>query len=143
LSGTPASGGVAATASTGLDKNVSLQISGSSLIQASDLHFIGVRYDNSPQQRSVTLSWDARFVLPGAWRLGPRFSVEHLNDPALGGVQYLYLPEVRGDWTGKKSVFEIDAGYQLQQQQTLLGATPVPGQDERHLYAQATYRLRF
>jgi tetratricopeptide (TPR) repeat protein len=143
LSGTPASGGVTATTATGLDKNATLQFSGSSLIQSSDLHFFGIRFDDAPGTRSLTLSWDARFVLPGAWRLGPRFSVEQLNNPTLGGIQYLYLPEIRGDWTGKKSVFEIDGGYQLQQQQATVGTTPTPGQDERHLYGQATYRVRF
>ena len=143
LSGTPASGGVTATASTGLDKNVSLQMSGSSLWQAGDLHFFGVRYDNSPSSRSETLSWDARFVLRGAWRVGPRFSVERLQDPSLGGTQTLYLPELRTDWTGRRSIFEIIGGYQVQQQQALLGQTAASVQDARHLYVSAAYRLRF
>jgi hypothetical protein len=143
LSSTPPSGGVPATASTGLDKNVSLQMSGASLLQAGDLHFFGVRYDNSPSSRSTTLSWDARFVLHGAWRLGPRFSVEHLNDPALGGTQLLYLPELRGDWTGHRAVFEVIAGYQVQQQSPLLGQSASSVQDARHLYVSAAYRLRF
>ncbi len=47
--------------------------------------------------------------------VGPRFSVEQLNDPTLGGKQWIYLPEVRGDWTSRKSIFEVIAGYQLQQ----------------------------
>ena len=72
---------VAATQSTGLDKNIAVQISGSNLLQANDLHIFGVRFDDSPTARSTTLSWDARFALPGAWRLGPRLSVEQLNDP--------------------------------------------------------------
>ncbi|HEX9139623.1 MAG TPA: SPOR domain-containing protein, partial [Steroidobacteraceae bacterium] len=134
LSGTPASGGVTATTSTGLDKNVSVQMSGASLLQASDLNIFGVRYDNSPSQRSITLSWDARFVLPRAWRIGPRFSVEQLDNPTLGGTQWLYLPEMRTDWTGKKSVFELIGGYQVQQQQPLSGQGPSSAQDERHLY---------
>jgi tetratricopeptide (TPR) repeat protein len=143
LSGTPASGGVAATPATGWDKNASLQISGSSLLQASDLHFFGVRVDDSPSARSLTLSWDARFVLAGAWRLGPRFSVEELQDPGLGGTQRLFLPEVRSDWTGRKSVFELIAGYQLQQQLPPAGQGAGVSQDARHLYASAAYRLRF
>jgi hypothetical protein len=143
LSGTPPSGGVAATASTGLDKNATLQLSGSSLIQASDLHFFGVRYDDSPSSRSTTLSWDARFVLTGTWRLGPRLSVEELNNPMLGGRQLLYLPELRGDWTGRKSVFEFIGGYQVQQQQALAGQSSGAAQNARHLYVSATYRLRF
>lgn len=143
LGGTPASGGVDATPSTGLDKNAALQIAGSSVFQASDLQIFGVRFDDSPQARSVTLSWDGRFVLPGAWRLGPRFAVEELNDPQLGGRQRLYLPEVRSDWTGRRTVFELIAGYQLQRlvQQ---GATQQSGTlDQRSLYVSATYRLRF
>ena len=149
LSGTPASGGVAATPSTGLDKNVTVQISGSSLLQAGDLHIFGARYDDSPISRSTTLSWDARFVVHGAWRLGPRLSVEQLNDPALGGKQMLYLPQLRGDWTGRRSVFELTAGYQLQQQQALQQQASLSGQaaagalDQRSLYLSAAYRLRF
>lgn len=149
LSGTPASGGVPATPSTGIDKNVSVQISGLSLLQASDLHIFSVRYDNSPLSRSTTVAWDARFVVHGAWRLGPRLSVEQLNNPMLGGKQYLYLPQVRGDWTGRRSVFEVTTGYQLQRQQTQQQQPTLAGQldtgtlDQRSLYVSATYRFRF
>jgi tetratricopeptide (TPR) repeat protein len=143
LGGTPASGGVAATASTGLDKDVALQLSGSSLLQAGDLHFFGVRYDDSPSSRSETVSWDARFVLPGAWRLGPRFSVERLENPMLGGTQLLYLPEIRSDWTGRKSVFEFIGGYQIEQQQLQSGQIVSTTQSARHLYVSVTYRLHF
>jgi tetratricopeptide (TPR) repeat protein len=162
LSGTPASPGtpgmppiipatpdVPATPSTGLDKNIAIQVSGSSLMQANDLHIFGVRFDDSPTARSTTLSWDARFALPGAWRVGPRFSVEELNDPTLGGKQWLYLPQVRGDWTSRRSIFELIGGYQLQQQQTVLQQQALTGQSQtgtlsqRSLYISAAYRLRF
>jgi tetratricopeptide (TPR) repeat protein len=157
LSGTPASAGfgtppvgaVAATQSTGLDKNASVQLSGSSLVQASDLHIFSVRFDDSPISRSTTLSWDARFVVHGAWRLGPRLSVEQLNEPTQGGKQILYLPQVRGDWTNRQSVFEITAGYQLQNQQSLQQPATLTGQpvttsvDQRSLYISAAYRVRF
>ena len=71
-----------------------------------------VRFDDSPTSRSTTLTWDARFALPGAWRVGPRFGVEQLNNPMLGGKQMIYLPQVRGDWTSRRSIFEVIAGYQ-------------------------------
>jgi hypothetical protein len=140
---------VAATPSTGLDKNASLQMAGSSLLQASDLHIFSVRYDNSPISTSETVSWDARFAIHGNWRLGPRLSVERLNDTQEHSKQMLYLPQVRGDWTSRRSVFELTAGYQvqnqqaLQQQQTLTGQ-PVTNQvDQRSLYLSAAYRIRF
>ncbi len=149
LGGTPASGGVEAIGSMGLDKNISLQLSGASLLQASDLHIFGVRVDDSPQARSATLSWDARFVVYGAWRLGPRLSVEELTDPMLGGRQLLYLPQLRADWTGRRSIFELTAGYQMQQQQqslqpqSLNGAIEPSTLQQRSLYLSASYRLRF
>jgi hypothetical protein len=155
LSGTPASPAtattpaVAATQSTGLDKNIAVQLSGSSLLQASDLHIFGVRFDDSPTARSTTLSWDARFALPGAWRIGPRLSVERLDDPMEGGKQWLYLPQIRSDWTSRRSVIELIAGYQVQQQQAVLQQQSLTGQvqsgalNQRSLYISAAYRLRF
>jgi hypothetical protein len=147
LSGTPASFNVAATASTGLDKNFTGQVSGSSLLQVGDLHIFSVNYDDSSISNSTTLSWDARFRLPGAWRFGPRLSVAEVNNPTLGGRQILYLPQVRGDWTSRISIFELIAGYQIQNQQALQGQ--VPGQvqtgatDQRSLYISVAYRQRF
>jgi tetratricopeptide (TPR) repeat protein len=157
LSGTPATPAVPgtvviavpATESTGVDKTASLQLAGSSLLQAGDLHIFSVRFDDSPTARSTTLSWDARFVVRGAWRMGPRFSVEQLNEPALGGKQWLYLPQVRSDWTNRFSVIEVIAGYSvqnqqaLQQQQILTGQTPSSAIEQRSLYVSAAYRVRF
>ena len=149
LSGTPASFGVVATPSTGLDKNASVQLAGSSLLQASDLHIFGVRFDDSPSSRSTTVSWDARFVVHGAWRMGPRFSVEQLNNPTLGGKQMIYLPQLQTDWTGRTQVFELTAGYQMLNQQAVLllpsqtGQTQTGALNQRSLYISAAYRVRF
>jgi hypothetical protein len=140
---------VAATPSTGVDKNASVQMAGSSLLQASDLHIFSVRYDNSPISTSETVSWDARFVVSGNWRLGPRLSVERLNDTQQHSRQMLYLPQVRGDWTSRRSIFELTAGYQVQNQQALQQQQTVTGQpvttqvDQRSLYLSAAYRIRF
>ncbi len=140
---------VPATPSSGLDKNATVQLAGNNLLQSNDLHIFGVRFDDSPQSRSTALSWDARFALPGAWRIGPRFSVEQLKDASSGGKQLLYLPEIRSDWTSRRQVFEIIAGYQVLTQQELIqlqnqtGQTQTATSDQRNLYLSATYRLRF
>jgi tetratricopeptide (TPR) repeat protein len=148
LGATVASGNVPATPSTGVDKNGSLQLAGTSLLRSSDLHIFGLRYDDSPSAKSETVSWDARFPIGGAWRLGPRFSVARINDPQLGGRQTLYLPELRADWTSRRQVFEVIGGYQLQQQsqqsaQDQSGQTVNTSLEQRNLYVSATYRLRF
>ena len=60
----------------------------------------------------------------------------------------LYLPQVRGDWTSRRSVFELTAGYQVQnqralQQQTVTGQPVTTQVDQRSLYLSAAYRVRF
>ena len=149
LSGTPASFGVAATRSTGLDKNLSIQLAGTSLLQAGDLQLVGLRYDDSPIIRSETLSWNARFVVHGGFHIGPQLSVERLNDTAIGGTQMLYLPQLQADWIGRRSMIEFTAGYQIVNQAQSSQILPVTGApvtgafQERSLYATAAYRLRF
>ena len=149
LSGTPASFGVAATRSTGLDKNLSLQVAGTSLLQAGDVQLVGVRYDDSPTIRSETISWNGRFVVHGGFHAGPQLSIERLNDTLVGGTQMLYLPQLQADWIGRRSMVELTAGYQIIAQarssQILpVTGTPVTGAfQERSLYVTAAYRLRF
>jgi hypothetical protein len=61
----------------------------------------------------------------------------------------IYLPQVRGDWTNRFTVFEVTAGYQLQNQQALQQAQSLTGVpqttavDERSLFLSAAYRVRF
>ncbi len=149
LGATPASFGGVATRSTGLDKNAAVQLAGSSLLQAADLHIFGLRFDDSPTARSTTLSWDARFVVHGAWRMGPRLSVEQMNNPTMGGRQMLYLPQLQTDWTGRTQIFEFTAGYQMLNQQAVLQPQSLTGQaqtgavNQRSLYISAAYRVRF
>jgi hypothetical protein len=149
LGGTAASGGGAASTATGLDKNIGLHLSGASLLQSGDFNLFGLRFDDSATSRSATVSWDARFRLPGAWRIGPRFSVEQLNDKSTGSKQMLYLPELRSDWTGRRAVFEVTTGYQVQSQTlqvqpgTLTGDVQSGGFNQRNYYVSAAYRFRF
>ena len=140
---------VPATPSTGVDKNAAVQLAGNNLMQANDLHIFGVRYDAAPQSKSIALSWDARFALPGAWRIGPRLTIEQIKDSTFGGKQILYLPEMRSDWTSRRQIFEVIAGYQVQTRQELVQLQDMTGQtqntssSQRNLYLAATYRLRF
>jgi len=61
----------------------------------------------------------------------------------------LYLPQVRGDWTSRRSVFELTAGYQVQNQQALQQQQTVTGQagddpgGPTFTISLAAYRVRF
>jgi hypothetical protein len=117
---------------------VQLQFSGSSLLRASDLHFFGAAVEQSPDQRSAMLMWNARFPVVGAWRIGPRFRVERRENDTTQSTQTLYLPEVRLDWSNQRSIFELNVGGEIGQQQL-----PADTQKTRRLYFLLGYRLRF
>ena len=134
----PESGGVVATPSTGLDRSLQVQLSGSSLMRASDLHFFGARVQQSPTQRSALLMWNARFPIVGAWRIGPRLRIERRENDTTQSTQTLYLPEIRIDWSNQRSIFEFNAGGELGQQDL-----PADTQKTRRLYFLLGYRLRF
>jgi len=134
----PESGGVVATPSTGIDRSLQLQLVGSSLMRASDLHFFGARVEQSPTQRSAMLMWNARFPIVGAWRIGPRLRVERRESDTTQSTQMLYLPEIRIDWSSQKSIFEFNAGGEIGKQDL-----PADTQKTRRLYFLLGYRLRF
>ena len=78
LGGTPASGGVRGDS---LDRTRQERHRAAVRLEPAAgerfAYFQRCGYDDSTNlAQQHTLSWDARFVLPGAWRVGPRFSVE-------------------------------------------------------------------
>ena len=56
---------------------------------------------------------------------------------------------MRSDWTSRRQIFEVIAGYQVQTRQELVqlqnqtGQTQNTSSSQRNLYLSATYRLRF
>ena len=154
LSGTPASGGVACDViDPAWTKTYRCSWRARACCNRALLHIFGVRFDDSPTARSTTLSWDARFALPGAWRIGPRLSVEQLNNAELGGRQMLCCRKSggigpAGDLFSKSSpATSCEKQQQTLQQQALngqvSGAPVLSTVDQRSLYVSAAYRLRF
>jgi tetratricopeptide (TPR) repeat protein len=134
----PASGGVLANPDSGWDRSLQLQFSGASWWNASDLHFLSTRYQQSRDARSYMLSWSARFPLVGAWRIGPLVRAERRERFTDQSTQTLYTPELRLDFARGASIFDLNLGAELSTRE-------LPADDEsiRRLYLLAAYRYRF
>ena len=65
-------------------------MAGSSLLQSSDLHIFGARFDDSPSSRSTTLSWDARFALDAAAATSALVAAEVLTAHRNGELVAVY-----------------------------------------------------
>ena len=144
LSGTPASGGVAATTSTGLDKNIACRCRARACCRRAICISSASVTMMSPIARSETLSWDARFVLPGAWRFGPRFSVERARRPG-AGRQAAAVPAGAARRLDRPAIGI--RGHRRLPDPAAADAWPASRRrlrhSQRHLYISAAYRYRF
>ena len=137
-SATPASGGVEAFPGTaGRDVSYQVQILGSSLLRSGDFNQMVLRYDQTPTSNAVGWQYIARFPLFGAWRIGPRISVER-TESSTGVTQLLYVPYAHLDYQRNGRILEIEGGAEL-------GRNPDALQigNTTRLFVSVGYRMSF
>ena len=111
VDGTPASGGVPATPSTGTDYFISAQIVGNNLILKRDTGVLGLRYFDTHLSSTWSIIANTRIPIGRNWRINPRlqFDIRDLSDGrsqnrlrALVRTDYRYLNKIR---------FDLEVGY--------------------------------
>ncbi len=135
---TPASGGVEAFPGTaGRDLSYQVQILGSSLLRAGDFNQWVLRYDQTPTADTLGWQYIARFPLFGAWRIGPRLSVQRTASNT-GVTRFLYVPYAHLDYQRNGRILEVEAGAEL-------GHNPVELQigNTTRLFVSVGYRVSF
>ncbi|MBV8497042.1 MAG: tetratricopeptide repeat protein, partial [Gammaproteobacteria bacterium] len=143
---TPASGGVPATPATGLLMSYQTQLYGSSLWHSGDFNVATLTFGNTEIGRLESLSFNSRFPLAGAWRLGPRLAVERLSELSDGSRQTTYIPSMLLDWQHGNKLLQIDFGGQLGQREAFLllaNGTFVQTQNTTRYYLSVSYRIGF
>lgn len=111
LSGTPASGGVAATEDTGNDYYYSVQLIGNDLLRTGDTAIVGLRYADTSSAATTSLTLNSRYPLDDAWRLNPRLRVDYRDFTTAAGDQWTAAPSVRLNYRWRKRYFfELDTG---------------------------------
>lgn len=113
FSQTVASGNVAATPASGLEKTVQLQLSANSFMHSNDLWVFAARYQDGAQATTRSLLVASRLPVGGAWRLGPRLRVDRRDSTLDGSRENLYVPTLRLDYVRGRTWFECEAGTEL------------------------------
>ena len=138
IGATPASGGVTAQPSTGLDLTYQAQLYSSSLWRTGDFHILTFTYGDTEVGKIEALSASSRFPIGGAWRIGPRLSVDHRDIVSDGSTQFTVLPSLLLDYQRGRKLLQLEVGGQT-------GRRNATQQTEntRRYYVSAAYRISF
>jgi tetratricopeptide (TPR) repeat protein len=138
IGATPASGGVNAQPSTGLDLTYQAQLYGTSLWSSGDFNILTLTYGNTEVGKIEALSVSSRFPIGGAWRIGPRLSVDHRSIVTDGSTEVTVLPSLLLDYQRGRRLLQFEVGGQT-------GKRDAAAQTEntRRYYVSLGYRMGF
>jgi hypothetical protein len=111
LSGTPASGGVPASPSTGAEFFYSSQLISSSLFMENDITIFGMRYSDLQNVDSYSVDLNTRFPITRDLRINPRVRIDYRKNKNDDGDRVNIRPLVRLDYRWKRWLrFELEGG---------------------------------
>ena len=134
----PASGGVDAQPATGVELTYQAQIYTSSLWRTGDFSVLTATYSNTEIGKVSGLSASSRFPVNGAWRIGPRLTVDRRNLVIDGSTELTYIPSVLIDYQKDRRLLQFEVGGQLGKRDALLQS-----QDTKRYYVSLAYRISF
>jgi len=112
LTGTPASAGVDATPSSGIEYFYGTQLIANSIFKKGDTTLLGLRYADTNSSQTTTVSINSRYPYNKKWRLNPRLRIDFQQREA-NSENIKYRPSLRVDWRAKRNIkFEMEAGYE-------------------------------
>jgi len=121
LSGTPASGGVEASPSTGAEFFYSTQLIGSSLFTEGDITIFGLRYSDLQTVDSYSADFNIRFPITTNLRINPRVRIDYRKNKTGGGDRTNLRPLVRMTYRYQKWLrFELEGGREWSEE-TVVG----------------------
>ena len=109
--GTPASGGVAAMPSLGIEEYASAQLVGNNLIKSGDIGIVGLIYANSANAERYALDLDARYPITQGLRINPRLIFSFQQNKMSPGNLYALRPSLRINYFFRQHYeFELEGG---------------------------------
>ncbi len=99
VTGTPDSGGVAATPGTGNEYFYSVQLIGNSLLTSGDIAIVGLRFADTNAAHTGTFSVNTRYPLTPNLRFNPRFRASYSAKKAVSDDQFKLTPAMKIDLT--------------------------------------------
>jgi hypothetical protein len=138
IGATVASGGVDATASTGLETSYQLQLYGSGLWARGDFHVLSLAHAKTEIGLIDSAGLTSRFPVGGAWRLGVRGTLERRQIVSDNSTDLDFLPSFLLDFQRGRALVQLELGGELGRRDATLES-----QNSRRYYASAAYRIAF
>ncbi len=121
LSGTPASGGVEANPSTGVEYFYSTQLIGTNLFTEGDVTILGLRYFDTMNHNSYSAIVNTRFSITREFRVNPRVQLEYRENKDGDGDRFNVRPILRMDYRVRRWLrLEAEGGMEWTRE-TVLG----------------------
>jgi hypothetical protein len=136
---TPASGGVEALPSTGIESFYNLQLIGSNLLKDGDITIFGLRYSDTSTSKTTSASINERYPLTNAWRINPRLRIDYRQNESIATDQWTGAPSVLMDYLWRKRYrFELETGGEWSTRELVAGS-----EDTMSYYVYLGYRADF
>jgi len=114
VSGTPASGGVDAVASTGMAYYASAQLIGSGLTVDGDSGNAGVRFADTTTSDRYMLDFGYNYPLTHDWRVNPKMQLAYAGYKTESRQDYEFIPSLRTTYAARSDItLEMEIGGKL------------------------------
>lgn len=132
-SGSPASGGVPAIRSPGVEYYTSAQLIGTGIFSDSDVVSYGIRLADTAQSQLVQFDVYRRFDYNEKLRLKPRVIVGGRNFTITGGNEYFIIPSVTANYRlNNSTLFQVEIGGRISSLKT---PTFIEDRNEYYIFA--------
>jgi hypothetical protein len=135
---TVSSGGIDAEPATGLELTYQAQIYSSSLWRTGDFSVLTATYSNTQIGKLTGISASSRFPISGAWRIGPRLTVDRRILVTDNSTELTYIPSMLVDFQSNRKLLQFEVGGQLGKRDALLQS-----QGTKRYYVSLAYRIGF
>jgi hypothetical protein len=124
--------------SSGLNPNVQMQLYGSNIWRKGDFSVASLAYSKSETGKTISLGLTSRFPLGGAWRIGPRLSLDRRTLDTDGSKETAILPSMLLDYQRGRNLVQFELGGQLGKRDAA-----VQSQKTTRYYISLGYRIGF
>ena len=108
--------------------------------------FLSFTHGNTEVGRIDSIGATTRFPISGAWRLGPRLTIDRLNTITDGSTETTYIPSMLLDYQRGNKLFQLDMGGELGKREAFLqlqNGAFVQTQNTTRYYISVSYRISF
>ena len=135
---TVASGGVPAQPASGLALAFQAQIYGSNIWREGDFNVLSVAYSKTEVAKVASIGGTSRLAVGGAWRLGPRLTIDRRQLSSDGSTELSLIPSALLDYQRGRRLLQFEAGGQLGKRDAA-----VQTQKTTRYYVSLSYRIGF